>query len=98
MLATLLALALGFLLDQWLGDPPDWPHPVRALGWLVRRLEPLLRPWLPERLAGILLWLLVVGTAAGTVWALLLLCDWLHRALRLAAEVVLIYGGSLAGR
>jgi adenosylcobinamide-phosphate synthase len=28
----LTPLLLGFLLDQLLGDPPGWPHPVRWLG------------------------------------------------------------------
>ena len=36
-------LALAFLLDRILGDPEGWPHPVRALGWLISRLEDALR-------------------------------------------------------
>src|SRR5207245_300333 len=30
-----LALPLGFVLDQLLGDPPGWPHPVRWVGRLI---------------------------------------------------------------
>ena len=57
----LIALPLGFLLDQLLGDPPGWPHPVRWIGRLIQLLEPPLRGCFPERLGGIVLLLLVIG-------------------------------------
>ncbi len=37
------ALALGALLDAVLGDPREWPHPVRAIGWLIAASETRLR-------------------------------------------------------
>lgn len=39
----LMAILTGFLLDLLLGDPYRLPHPVRAIGSLVGRLEPALR-------------------------------------------------------
>lgn len=87
-----IALLLGFLLDQALGDPPSWPHPVRGLGRLVAWLEPPLRR-LPERLAGLLLLLLVTGMAGATAWAILLLTSHCHPWLNLAAATLLIYFG-----
>lgn len=33
--AHFIAIALGFWLDRLIGDPPNWPHPVRWLGqWI----------------------------------------------------------------
>lgn len=43
MKLTLLALAIGFALDLLIGDPEWFPHPVRLIGVLIRRIEGALR-------------------------------------------------------
>jgi adenosylcobinamide-phosphate synthase len=90
------ALALGFLLDQLLGDPPHWPHPVRWLGRLITLLEPPLRALLPDRLGGVVLLLLVGGAAGGAAWAALYLTGLGHPWLRVALAAVLVYYGLAA--
>jgi adenosylcobinamide-phosphate synthase len=90
------ALLLGFLLDQLLGDPPGWPHPVRWLGRLIQLLEPILRRLLPERFGGIVLLLLVTGTAGGAVWGVLELAAACHPLVRLAVATLLVYYGLAA--
>ena len=57
------AIALGFLLDLLLGDPPGFPHPVRGMGFLISRGESILRQRLPghEGAAGTLLVILVTA-------------------------------------
>jgi adenosylcobinamide-phosphate synthase len=92
----LIALPLGFLLDQLLGDPHGWPHPVRWIGRLIQRLEPLLRRWLPERLGGIVLLLVVAATAGAVTWGILELAGLWHEAARIALATVLIYYGLAA--
>jgi adenosylcobinamide-phosphate synthase len=59
------AIALGFLLDLLLGDPPGLPHPVRGMGFLIARGEGILRKLLPgkEGAAGTLLVVLVTASA-----------------------------------
>ena len=42
-MGTIEAVALGFLLDLILGDPPFLYHPVRAIGWLIEKGEIFLR-------------------------------------------------------
>ncbi len=37
------ALPCAFLLDLLLGDPPNWPHPVRIMGKAIVRAEPWFR-------------------------------------------------------
>ena len=64
------AVCAGFALDFFIGDPEGWYHPVRAIGWLIRRLETLLRGRFPktrrgELAAGAALAALVAGAASG---------------------------------
>lgn len=48
----LAAVWIGFLLDQILGDPMDWPHPVRVIGWLITKMERKLRTMFPKTKEG----------------------------------------------
>ena len=74
---------MGTILDLIIGDPHNFPHPIRAIGNLIARLEkrllgevtgnPNRNPYL-EKTKGILLWSLVVTitvalTAAVTIGA-----------------------------
>jgi adenosylcobinamide-phosphate synthase len=69
VLVTAPGLLTGVALDLALGDPQWMPHPVRGIGWLARVLEgPLRATGLPLRLAGLLFWILVVGSTAAAVW------------------------------
>lgn len=67
-----LIILLALLLDLVVGDPHWLPHPVVAIGRLIHVLDSGLRcSWLNERLAGVLLLVVVVVTSAGTTWILL---------------------------
>ena len=92
----LLAIAIGFILDLLLGDPYDWPHPIRWIGMFIAALEAPLRRLFPktpsgERMAGGLLVIVVSGVsitcAAGLLWVCALVSWWLA----LAVESVLCY-------
>jgi adenosylcobinamide-phosphate synthase len=89
----LLPLLLGFLLDQLLGDPPGWPHPVRWIGRLIGFLEKLLRKQFPERVGGALLLVLVVLVTGGVVATALLLAERWHPFARLAIATLMVYYG-----
>jgi len=39
ILNHLLAITLAFFLDRLIGDPPNWPHPVKGFGKLISILE-----------------------------------------------------------
>jgi adenosylcobinamide-phosphate synthase len=92
----LIALVVGFLLDQLLGDPPGWPHPVRWLGRLIQVLERPLRRLLPERLGGVFLLLLVAGIAGAVCWGLLALAERCHPWAGVALSALLIHYGLAA--
>lgn len=39
----LVDIGIAVLLDWLIGDPPNWPHPVRFIGWLISNLEKMIR-------------------------------------------------------
>jgi adenosylcobinamide-phosphate synthase len=65
----ILLILLAVTLDLLLGDPPYWPHPVRAIGaayaWLDRLADKFGRR---SRLFGALGVTAVAGASAGVVW------------------------------
>ena len=82
-----VAIVIGFLLDQWLGDPETWWHPVRAIGWLIGWLERHLRQWFPGTASGeltaggvmaVLVLTLTAGITAGLLAAAGRIHLWLH--------------------
>lgn len=38
ILAHLLAIGIGFILDRLIGDPVNWPHPVRWIGHFISKM------------------------------------------------------------
>lgn len=73
MPSPLVFLAAGAL-DALAGDPEGWPHPVRAFGWIIARVDrarmSLCRPWLLRAL-GLALALGLPALAAAATWAAL---------------------------
>ncbi len=65
-------IAAAVLLDLLLGDPHWLPHPVVFIGRLIATFEKVLRQLVRnERLGGVLLLLLTVGTTVGVALAVL---------------------------
>jgi adenosylcobinamide-phosphate synthase len=90
MTATLLAAAWG--LDLLLGDPRSLPHPVVAIGRLVRSTENFWPQVLRNRRrAGIALTLAVLALTAATTWGILSLTAALAPMLALLATIWLSY-------
>ncbi|KJY62281.1 Cobalamin biosynthesis protein CobD [Bombilactobacillus mellifer] len=66
---------VGFILDLLLGDPPNWPHPVKMLGnlisYLTRHLNRPTATSQQKRLGGIITVFVTIGLASGLVALLL---------------------------
>lgn len=60
-------LGLALALDLALGDPAWLPHPIRAIGWWAGEVSR--RIGARSKLAGVLLWMLVVLPTAAVVFA-----------------------------
>ena len=83
MVQSLAALIIGSILDFILGDPRGLWHPVQGIGWVISRLERILRRIFPsgktgERWAGGLLVILTLLISVGLPALLLLLLSFMH--------------------
>lgn len=79
MIIHIISLALGILLDQIVGDPHSFPHPIRAIGNLIIFLEKRLlgtdldkkeRNPEKEKRRGALLWVIVVLMTIAVVFVI----------------------------
>jgi adenosylcobinamide-phosphate synthase len=87
-----LILLTAVLLDLLLGDPRWLPHPVVGIGRMIAVLEKLLRRLVrSERLGGVLLLIIVVGTTAVLSILLLKGAYAIHPCIALAVSVLLSY-------
>lgn len=83
MVQSLAALIIGSILDFILGDPRGLWHPVQGIGWVISRLERILRRIFPsgktgERWAGGLLVILNLLISVGLPALLLFLLSSIH--------------------
>ena len=94
-----IALLVGFFLDQILGDPHNWPHPVVGIGKIIAFLERHLNQGSPEarRRNGVLLTFLVVGGSYLLTWAVVWGANTLHPLFGLGISAYLIFT-TLAGK
>lgn len=67
----IIPLAAGYVADLLLGDPRDWPHPVRWFGWLIARGERLLNHGAGRFWKGLLLTAVLCAATYGCTWFLL---------------------------
>ena len=95
-LELLAVVALGFLLDQVLGDPHWLYHPVRLIGAYISFLEKGIRKLFGEGesallVGGVVLVVLVTGTTAVVSGGILYACGRISPWLRFLASVILCY-------
>ncbi|WP_065106317.1 adenosylcobinamide-phosphate synthase CbiB [Escherichia coli] len=98
---TLLAWCVAWLLDVMIGDPPDWPHPVRWIGHLINVVQRIIRRYSHSdwtlRIGGGVMWLVVVGLTWAVAWGMLHLATLIHPWLGWVVDVWMIFT-VLAGR
>lgn len=86
-------LLIGFLIDLLLGDPYCLPHPVRAIGSMISRLERAVRKHFADnlRFGGAVLALAVLTVTTGAAWAVLYAAYRIGIWIGIAAESVMCY-------
>ena len=93
---SLAAVIIGFGIDLIIGDPHGFPHPVILIGKLINGLEHELRKVFPktasgEKLAGAILWILVVLISSLLPAFILWLCHGISPWLRLGVESIMCW-------
>ncbi|MDF7681825.1 adenosylcobinamide-phosphate synthase CbiB [Enterobacteriaceae bacterium ESL0689] len=98
---TLLAWCIGWILDFIIGDPQNWPHPVRWMGNLITLLQRIVRRYCHSdtalRIGGGVMWLIVVGGSWAVASGVLLLARAINPWLAWVVEIWMIFT-LLAGR
>lgn len=87
-----LPMLVGFVIDIFIGDPYNFPHPIRAIGTLIAKLEKFVRSRFKNlRKGGVFLALTVLIVSTLIPLAVLFLCYKINIYLGLAAESVMCW-------
>ena len=64
-------IGIAILLDFLIGDPPDWPHPIRFIGWIIAGIERWVRKVIRNLYIGG--YILLIGSIIGALLPVLLM-------------------------
>ena len=88
---AVLPLLIGFLLDSIIGDPYNFPHPIRLIGNMISYMEKNIRRRFHNlRLGGMVLAISVLFASASIPLLMLIACYRIHFVLGMIAESILI--------
>lgn len=93
MSTVIVTCMLALLLDAIIGDPPNWPHPIRYIGSLIQFL---VRKWNHgngRKWKGVLLFVIVVGVTVGVVAFVVWFSYYVNFWLGLVVETIVIAVG-----
>jgi adenosylcobinamide-phosphate synthase len=94
MRSAALVLVLAAFLDYLIGDPWNWPHPVRVMGGVISRLSKLALQYcqnsLTQRLAGIVIAIILMIGSSLVGWVIIESAKWVHPLLGIAIESILL--------
>jgi adenosylcobinamide-phosphate synthase len=91
----MIPLTSGYILDLIIGDPSNFPHPIRLIGKLIENSEKKLRETYinekDERKAGIILWVTVVGLSYIVPFLILFVTFKINIILSVIIESIMCY-------
>ena len=91
----MIPLITGYTLDLLIGDPHSLPHPIRIIGNMISLVEKSLRKKCKndydERKAGIVLWVMVVGTSFIVPFLILFAASKINTVLSVIIESIMCY-------
>lgn len=87
-----LQITIAFIADLLLGDPREYPHPVKMIARLAYKTEKISRKLLSNpKFAGIITTITVVATSYLTVWYTIQGLAYIHPMLGWGASIFIIY-------
>lgn len=88
-----LYVILAVILDIIIGDPPEWPHPIRLIGFVISKYEKLIRriKCIPLRLGGYLLTFCSIVTVTIFITFLLYISKSIHPIIFKAISTYLLF-------
>lgn len=93
MMSHLLAIFLGIIIDRIVGDPPNWPHPVRWIGMTIRKLTNRWNRGKSAFQTGFLLLATIAITVFLIVYGIVFLAYSINPVIGVAIEALLIASG-----
>ncbi len=94
MTKNIYIFIIAALLDYLIGDPWGWPHPVRVMGWIISGLSKFClqhcQSDITQRLAGIILAILLIIGSGLSGWSIIQIAKWLHPLLGIILESIFL--------
>ena len=88
--AHFIAIAIGFILDRMIGDPPTWPHPIRWIGTFITKMTAVLNQGRFRTLKGAFLLFGIVGLVFVVVLVTVGFAYQIHMVVGVLVEGILI--------
>lgn len=86
----LISITIAWIIDRIIGDPPDWPHPVRWMGNLITKLDLRLNRGKHKRLTGSLFLFIMIMIAFWLSFLLVWGAYQIHLILGILVESIIV--------
>lgn len=89
---NIMVLGSVIFLDYVLGDPPNWPHPIRYIGWIISKYEKIIRrSGINLKIGGFLLLGFSIGTTLFLATAIKNIVGLIHPMVSFIFTTYLLY-------
>ncbi|QLE54285.1 adenosylcobinamide-phosphate synthase CbiB [Nostoc sp. TCL26-01] len=93
-MTSVLVLIIAAILDYLIGDPWGWIHPVQVMGWVISPLSKffgqLSHHSYTQRLAGVMLALILIIGSGGIGYLIVQMAQWLNPLLAIVVQSILL--------
>ena len=86
----LVAITIAYIIDMIVGDPPDWPHPVRWIGTMITFFEKRWNKGNSKRWKGVAMLLFILLFVFSIALAFVLAGYWVHPFVGILVESIFI--------
>lgn len=86
----LIAITIAYFIDLIIGDPPNWPHPVRWIGSMISYFEKRLNRGMNQKWKGVAMLLFVLLSVLSIVTILVAISYQIHPYVGIVVEAVII--------